>query len=514
MLKSVFKKVLTASAVLALGAGFFTGCAAIGEGDADYDAVSSERVALRNTDPANGVYNVVYIPDMKKLAGIDDYEPVKVDDYTHICLYSVKLNKSGKLAVTESFNVNKTDGKKSEVKAFTKRFPESQLKDFMNDIHKNHKNVKVVACFAGGDDGIVDEEKQRTIIYNYLKDKGADSLASQLADMVKKYNLDGVDLDWEYFSSYSKYNGYYRQLAQALRKKLPASEGYSLSVAFPVNEKFVDSDIIEMCNSLDVVSVMSYRKKHRSIIRDYYKPKLPAAKLTYGISYEKKDLGDSKESTTIKDASTAKSFVTELLAEGYRGIMAWDYKGDEELRRATCEAIGKFGGTSSNPVDPVDPIPGETLTVSFSSSTKILSNAVENFATGSTSAVIVSGGSAKIENGLLKITGMKNSNPVDVYVKFKDVPANAQVQLNTYANTSKISKITVFSEVDTEGDTRKSLMSSSRSVKNSMSTVYCSSGDDYRLKKTYGWIHLQYSYASGKSASSSDALYIKDFLFK
>ncbi len=507
MFKSVVKKIMGASAALVLGAGLFAGCSALTDGVSGFDSeADGARVALRSSD-SNGVYNVIYLPDMDKLEKLSN-----IGDYTHICLYSVKLNKSGKLAVTSSFSVKKEDGSSTDVRAFTKRYPADRLSKFINKVKSNYPKVKVVACLGGGDDEIVDSDTQKVLIYNYLKDKGADSLASQLATMVKDYNLDGVDLDWEYFSSFSKYNKYYKELAKSLRSKLPASKGYSLSVAFPVASDFVDSEVVEMCNYLDVVSVMSYKAKHWDTIKSYYQKKLPASKLTYGISYEKKNKDDSKNTTIAFDESTTKKLVNKILDAGYKGIMAWDYKGDATLRNATCSAIKNYKASSSTPTptptpDPVNP--GSALTVKFSSSTKILSKSASNFGNSTTGSVIVSNGTAKVENGRLKLTEFDASKPIDVYVRFTDAPANGKVKVNTASSTRSI-KITGLDEVDTEGDTRKSLFSSSKTL-NTPQDGYDSSytvSADVSLKKTYGWVHIQYKYASGKSASSSHTLYV------
>ena len=534
MLKVFVKKVLGVSAALVLGAGIFTGCAEVSYRDADSD-FSAERVALRTSDSVNGVYNVVYVPDMDKLQGNEKkgIKAVNLADYTHVCLYSVKLNKKGKLAVTESYNVKKENGKTTDVRAFTERYPESTLKSYLEKAHKNYPNVKIVACLGGGDDEIVDSDTQKTLIYNYLKDKGADSLASQLADMVKKYKLDGVDLDWEYFSSFSKYNSLYKDLAKALRNKLPASEGYSLSVAFPVDKSFVDSEIKEMCNYLDVVSVMSYKKKHYDVIKNYYQPKLPASKLTYGISYEKENLDSSEKSTIVKDAATAKELVNKLLDAGYKGIMAWDYKGDGDLREATCSAIKNYKSSSTVPVNPdpepdpepePDPDPIVTSDCRLTFDEGFSPVVIDYFETSKSTGTLYKSSSGAVESynwsstngGSLKCKVKSSAKgDIDVYIRYKNAPVGGTLKFDTWAANKdfgkSIRKISLLEELDDSGNVVKSLTGSGRDIPYANDYKFKTIEASKNIDKSSGWIHIRYY---RDSAVSGESVYIDNFMIK
>ena len=534
MFKSVVKKIMGASASLVLGAGLLAGCTALADGSAGYEAeADSARVAVNNSSVSNGINNVIYVK------GLGNVGTPK--DYTYINLYSmlVKANNgynssvwtdASSASIYNTSSSYKSAGVSSKKLAFyfdtdkfDKRFKSDSYtaKEYIKKMKSDNPNVKYMMCLGGGDDGRDDYELQELNILRAIEINKTD-FVDKLVSTVENYGLDGIDLDWEYYPHHFKktsdkskvyadwysnkhlknwsesyvtetYDGFVKELSSKLKNK-----GKKLTIAV-VNEKRLWGSSFYNC--FDCINVMVYDSGDKGIVSYYDSYK---KKLAYGISYE-----NGKVTT-----SNASSLVKSILEKKYGGIMAWDYSesGKKDLQKAVNSAIKNYKDSSSTPapVDPVDPVePGNPLTVKFSSSTKILSKSASNFGNSTTGAVIVSNGTAKVENGRLKLTKFDASKPIDVYVRFTDAPASGKVKVNTASSTRSI-QITGLDEVDTEGDTRKSLFSSSKTL-NTPQDGYDSSytvSADVSLKKTYGWVHIQYKYASGKSASSSHTLYV------
>lgn len=91
-----------------------------------------------------------------------------------------------------------------------------------------------------------------------LDDESRKRIAESTAALVKSRNLDGVDLDWEYYSNYAKSNAAYLDLAIQLRNLL--GDGYIISMAGQSSSSFYDEkSCIKMMNEvLDYTSVMTY----------------------------------------------------------------------------------------------------------------------------------------------------------------------------------------------------------------------------------------------------------------
>ena len=161
---------------------------------------------------------------------------VAQNDLTHLCMEFIG-HYSGTTDVTYRGQANSDTQK--EVTAFRTHYP----------------NTKLLGSYAGGDDGsdvcselIVDPANRKKIIENIVK-------------FVATYNLDGIDLDWEYFSSYSTYNPVYATFTTELRAALDENfkDYILLTIAVQKGSSFyTDSRIKEMLCKFDFIGLMSY----------------------------------------------------------------------------------------------------------------------------------------------------------------------------------------------------------------------------------------------------------------
>ena len=130
-----------------------------------------------------------------------------------------------------------------------KSFP--HLKETLDKFHEEHPYTKVIAGLGGASNSdalgvvIMDPEKRK-------------KLAESTAELVKSRGIDGIDLDWEYYSDYEDCNAAYLDLAQQLRALL--GPDYILSMAGQSASSFYDeASCIKMMNDvLDYTSVMTY----------------------------------------------------------------------------------------------------------------------------------------------------------------------------------------------------------------------------------------------------------------
>ena len=125
---------------------------------------------------------------------------------------------------------------------------------FISDMHD--KGVKVVPFLSNH----WDRELGRLALYN------AESLSSQIADAVKKYDLDGVNVDIENVTAVDRDD--YTKLVRLLREKLP--EDKSVSVAVAANPYGWTSgwhasyDYAELAKYADYLMIMAYDEHYES----------------------------------------------------------------------------------------------------------------------------------------------------------------------------------------------------------------------------------------------------------
>ena len=125
------------------------------------------------------------------------------------------------------------------------------LKETLDVFHEKHPYTKVIAGLGGASNSetlgriIMDPEKRKV-------------LAQTTADLVKKRSIDGIDLDWEYYSDYADCNAAYLDFAIQLRNLL--GDGYIISMAGQSADGFYNEpSCIKLMNEvLDYTSVMTY----------------------------------------------------------------------------------------------------------------------------------------------------------------------------------------------------------------------------------------------------------------
>ena len=143
--------------------------------------------------------------------------------------------------------------------SFLDTFPEGNVRessfphtrDTIDSFHEKHPYTKVIAGLGGASNSdrlgvvIMDPEKRKL-------------LAESTAQLIKDRGIDGVDLDWEYYSNYPECNAAYLDLAQQLRALL--GKDYIISMAGQTAGGFYNEEsCIKLMNEvLDYTSVMTY----------------------------------------------------------------------------------------------------------------------------------------------------------------------------------------------------------------------------------------------------------------
>ena len=125
------------------------------------------------------------------------------------------------------------------------------LKETLDTFHQNHPYTKVIAGLGGASNSeslgriMMDPEKRKV-------------LAQTTASLVKSRSIDGVDLDWEYYSDYAECNAAYLDFSLQLRDLL--GKDYIISMAGQSADSFFrEESCVRMMNEvLDYTSVMTY----------------------------------------------------------------------------------------------------------------------------------------------------------------------------------------------------------------------------------------------------------------
>ena len=130
-----------------------------------------------------------------------------------------------------------------------KSFPHTR--DTIDKFHEEHPYTKVIAGLGGASNS----ERLGEVIMDPAKRK---LLAESTAQLIKDRGIDGVDLDWEYYSNYPECNAAYLDLALQLRALL--GKDYIISMAGQTAGGFYNEEsCIKLMNEvLDYTSVMTY----------------------------------------------------------------------------------------------------------------------------------------------------------------------------------------------------------------------------------------------------------------
>ena len=143
--------------------------------------------------------------------------------------------------------------------SFLDTFPEGNVRessfphtrDTIDTFHEKHPYTKVIAGLGGASNS----DRLGEVIMDPAKRK---LLAESTAKLIKDRGIDGVDLDWEYYSNYPECNAAYLDLAQQLRALLGSD--YIISMAGQTAGGFYNEEsCIKLMNEvLDYTSVMTY----------------------------------------------------------------------------------------------------------------------------------------------------------------------------------------------------------------------------------------------------------------
>lgn len=222
----------------------------------------------------------------------------------------------------------------------------SKLRELVEESHKN--NVKVYLAVGGwGYDEIF-----RSIASNPQK---LDVFVKGLSQIVKDYNLDGIDLDWEYPDTNNEpqdFTKMVKALGQSLRLQ---NKGLSAAVIAGVNQegnevysaKGIRKDAID---ALDFINIMvydgqyGYQMVHHSSMNfakealDYWKNKrnVPEEKLILGVPFYGRNKDDQSRSYRQLIA-TNKAYTDKDFADGYyyNGLTTMESKTKLALQEAS-----------------------------------------------------------------------------------------------------------------------------------------------------------------------------------
>lgn len=128
----------------------------------------------------------------------------------------------------------------------------SSFNTFVRDgLTLRKKGIRMVLSVAGGADNFS----------NACRNVGPSAVADNIMYYVEKYNLDGVDIDWE-FPADSTDQQYLNVLCQSLRAKLDilgkGGTPYLLTAAIPSSQLYQRFDLKTLNKYLDYVNMMSY----------------------------------------------------------------------------------------------------------------------------------------------------------------------------------------------------------------------------------------------------------------
>ncbi|CRK90408.1 CLUMA_CG004159, isoform A [Clunio marinus] len=126
----------------------------------------------------------------------------------------------------------------------------------MNNLKAQNPNLKTIVAVGGGNDGLVPVWSQMAANPN-----SRSNFASNILSFLRKHNLDGVDIDWEYPNMYENSphdKNNFVLLLQALKNALGSS--YSLSVAIGAGNwrTGLSYDVKSIFNACSFVNLMTY----------------------------------------------------------------------------------------------------------------------------------------------------------------------------------------------------------------------------------------------------------------
>jgi chitinase len=254
-------------------------------------------------------YNIVgYYPSW--VAGGDAYinSPSKVDysKYTHICY---------------AFAIPGTDGNIGSVDGA------SVLTDLVTRAHAN--NVKVLISIGGWLTSSPSNTPFEAISTNPT---AINNLANACANLITRYNLDGIDLDWEYPTSKTRWNSVATVLGNRFHSM---GKLFTAAVSESASNNGDNYDNVSM---LDLVNIMCYGGDAlASSSMAYWTSRgVPQSKRMLGVPFYS---GDNNTAEHIRKSNLAKTTAG--------GIMIWDIATEYGDINAIYNTLGNVcnGGT-------------------------------------------------------------------------------------------------------------------------------------------------------------------------
>ena len=138
-------------------------------------------------------------------------------------------------------------------------YSSSETMSKVNAFRAAYPNTKLIGSYAGGDEGSHKCSELIADVANAADNRKV--IIQNIVDFVAKYNLDGVDLDWEYFGSYDKYNPVYLEFTTELRAALDENfrDYILLTIAVQKGKSFhQNAGIKEMLCKFDFIGLMTY----------------------------------------------------------------------------------------------------------------------------------------------------------------------------------------------------------------------------------------------------------------
>jgi spore germination protein YaaH len=187
---------------------------------------------------------------------------------------------------------------------------------FIEDMH--NRNIRVIPYLGNSFNQALAEKALQN----------GDALASQIVDAIKKYKLDGIDIDIENITATSK--NALTDFVKLLRNKLPAGKGLSIAVPANPNGETSAYDLKALAATCDYIMLMAY---------DQHYPGDPAAGPVAGLPFVEKSI----QYALLQIPSTQLVLGIPFYGRLWNGQTAYNGAGVTNELASTLAA--KYGGT-------------------------------------------------------------------------------------------------------------------------------------------------------------------------
>jgi chitinase len=239
------------------------------------------------------------------------YPPSKIiwKSYTHMCHFSVTPNGDG------------------SVNAGGMGLSDQNFKDFVAEAHKN--KVKAIICVGGAGTGgqFQSATANATIRAKFI---------NGLLDFIKKYNYDGIDMDWEEIGGKeAQYQALHKEMREAMDKITPRPF-FSCAMA-----NYISKACGPIHPYMDQMNNMCYWTKASDLTNDF------KALVSAGIPKEKMGVGIGWDYTEGNpeidcDPVSTKAKIMYALNNSY-GVMVWGIEKDSDRNGGKTPSTDTLG---------------------------------------------------------------------------------------------------------------------------------------------------------------------------